>query len=139
MTNNTKENECFAPSLYDLEIDSKNRPVLERNKDGEISKRNKNDFIIKIFSCLSQIEYSVLNDRFKKDEKKRRNTIIAIIISAFCVLSSLTIFAFVGWRKSIKNLAYSYFIQGNNLYENGNSRYALAYYKKSLQMDNNQL
>ena len=51
ISNNTKENECLPPSLYNLGNDflQHNFPILSYGEDKILSKESKNDFILKIF------------------------------------------------------------------------------------------
>lgn len=141
ITNNTKENECLPPSLYDFGSDflQHNFPILNYGEDNTLSKESKNDLILKILSFLLQVKYSILNDRYQKYQKKRRNIVLSISLFLVILFSVISLFAGFGWKRANKNLAYSHYIQANNLMEAGETSYALAYYKKSLQLDENEL
>lgn len=139
ISQNTKETECLPPSLYKLGDDflTHNFPILDYGDENVLTKDAKNDFILKILAFLLQVKYSVLNDRYQKAQRKRRNFILGTAISLVAFFAVISVYAALGWRSANKNLAFSHYTQANNLLENGETSYALAYYKRSLQLDEN--
>lgn len=139
ISHNTKDNECFTPTLYTLGDDflSHNFPILDYGEDNTLGKDAKNDFILKILSFILQVKYSVLNDRYQKAQRKRRHIILGAALALVAVLSVFLAFSTYEWKEANKNLAYSNYVQANMLFEAGETSQALAYYKKSLQMKDN--
>jgi len=139
ISHNTKETECLPPSLYKLGDDflTHNFPILDYGDENVLTKDAKNDFILKILAFLLQVKYSVLNDRYQKAQRKRRHFILGAALSLVAVFAVISVYAAFGWRSANKNLAFSHYVQANTLIEQGETSYALAYYKKSLQLDEN--
>ena len=139
ISNNTKENECLPPSLYSFGDDflQHNFPILNYGEDKILSKESKNDFILKILSFLLQVQYSVLNDRYLKEQKRKRNIFLGAAISLSVIFALISVYAGFGWKNASKNLAFVYYTQANSLMETNDVSKALAYYNKSLQLDKN--
>lgn len=141
ITNKTAENECLPPSLYNLGKDflEHNFPILDYGDENTLSKEAKNDFILKILAFLLQVKYSVLNDRYQKAQKKQRQIVLGAAASLLVIFAAISVYAGLGWKRANKNLAFSDYMQANTLLQNKETCKALAYYKRSLDLDKNPL
>lgn len=128
------ETECMPPNLLSLgtEFLEHNFPVFDKSTDAMEIKNNKNEFILKTISFLLNVKYSVLNDRFLKEQRKKLRRFLCLAAFVVALLTTLTVWAIVERQNTKKTLAQSDFNEASNLLEQNQTSTALAYFDSSL-------
>lgn len=124
--NKNSPRNCYVPSLFGKE-DKDTVNGVSVIRDGKFKA------FVGILASLGDLKFDTI---YKREKIRKRNNIIIKAI-LFLFIFFIIGFSIFQWKNAKRNQAYNYFVKANELYENGNSSYALAYYKKSLQMDNN--
>lgn len=124
--NKNSPKNCYVPSLFGKE-DKDTVNGVSVIRDGKFKA------FVGILASLGDLKFDTI---YKREKIRKRNNIIIKAI-LFLFIFFIIGFSIFQWKNAKRNQAYNYFVKANELYENGNSSYALAYYKKSLQMDNN--